>query len=355
MGRVSWILSLGALGATALACTPTGSNEDAKTAAADHASLDEARKKRDHVVQRLEKVNRDDREQCEFSAGDCIVLVGERRERLAADHGLSCGAQVPPAQRSACIADGLRAAGKPALAKDFYAFEAWCADRVLACTADREEKAALAVREQKRDARKREVVSSNEGARAWNAVETARAKVQYLESTLPPNAENDCAEAANSCPEKVASAEAAFDAEVSREDADFDLARATAAYVEARSVEESCEAPVLECLTAALAPYGMFPQSQNLLDRNFALLKKRQELTRGVAPDAQADCLTSPSADHQDKIVAAFTQYAQEPVLYFRMQLEKAFVAMHQAQVACLASQPKAEAAADERSANSTR
>lgn len=353
MGRVFWVLSLGALSATALACTPAASTADAQTAAADNASLDEAQKKRDHVVQRLDKVNRDDREQCEFSAGDCMVLVGERRERLASEHGLSCGAQVQPAQRSACIADGLRAAGKPAAAKEFYSFEAWCVERVLACTAERAEKAALAVQDQKRAARKREVVSSNEGARAWNAVEIARAKVRYLESTLPPNAKNDCAEAASSCPDRVASTDAAFHAEISRED--FDLARATAAYVEARSVEESCEAPVLECLTLALAPYGMFPQSQNLLDRNFALLKKRQELTRGVAPEAQANCLTNPSADHQDKIVAAFTQYAHEPVLYFRMQLEKAFVALHQAQVACLASQPKAETAADERSANSSR
>lgn len=350
MGRVFWELSLGAI---ALACTPAGSTEDAKTAAADGASFEEAAKKRDRLVQRLEKVSREDREQCEFSAGDCIVLVGERRERLSSEHGLSCGAQVEPAQRSACVAEGLRAAGKPSLAKEFYSFEAWCVERVLACTADREEKAALAVQEQKRAARRREVIASNEGARAWNAVEIARSHVQYLESTLPPSAENDCADAANGCSDKVASADSAFQAEVARED--FDLARATAAYVEARSVEESCETPVLECLKQALAPYGMFPQSQSLLDRNFALLKKRQELTRGVAPEAQADCLTNPSADHQDKIVAAFAQYAQEPVLYFRMQLEKAFAAMHQAQVTCLASQSKAEPVADERSANSAR
>src|SRR5687768_4918704 len=186
MGRVLWVLSLGAF---ALACAPAGATEDAKTAAADEASLEDAQKKRDGLAQRLDKVLREDREQCEFSAGDCMVLVGERRERLASEYGLVCGAQVEPAKRSACIAEGVRAAGKPSVAKDFYGFEAWCFERVLACTADREEKAALAVQEQKRNARKSEVVSSNAAARAWNAVEVARAKVHYLESTLPPSVE----------------------------------------------------------------------------------------------------------------------------------------------------------------------
>ena len=350
MGRVLWILSLGA---AALACTPAASNEDTKTAAADDASMEEAQKKRDALAQRLDKVLREDREQCEFSAGDCMVLVGERRERLASEYGLVCGARVEPAKRSACIAEGVRAAGKPSVAKEFYSFEAWCFERVLACTADREEKAALAVQEQKRNARKREVVSSDAGTRAWNAVEVARAKVQYLESTLPPSVEVSCRESASSCSSELESAEKAFLAEISRDD--FDLSRATAAYVEARSVEESCEAPVFACLKQALAPYGMFPQSESLLERNIGLLKKRQDLTRGVAPEAQAECLANPSADHQDKIVAAFAQYANEPVLYFRMQLEKAFVAMHQAQVSCLMSQPKLEPATGERSANSAR
>ena len=348
MRRVFWVLSLGA---TALACAPASSSEDAKTAAADNASMEDAQKKRDALAGRLDKVPREDREQCEFSAGDCMVLIGERRERLASEYGLMCGAQVEPAKRSACIAEGVRAAGKPSVAKEFYGFEAWCFERVLACTADREEKAALALQDQKRAARKREVVSSDAGARAWNAVDVARAKVQYLESTLPPPAvEASCSEKAESCAASVKSAEDAFHAEISRED--FDLARATAAYVEARSAEESCETPVFECLKQALAPYGMFPQSESILQRNLALLKKRQELTRGVAPDAQADCLTNPSADHQESIVAAFTQYANEPVLYFRMQLEKAFEKMHQAQVSCLSSQPKVEPATGAQSAS---
>lgn len=351
MGRVIWVLSLGA---TALACAPAASSEDTKTAASDQASLEVAQKKRDAVAARLEKVAREDREQCEFSAGDCIVLIGERRERLASEYGLMCGARVEPAQRSACIANGVRDAGKPGAAQEFYEFEAWCFERVLACTNERAEKAALAVLDQKRAARKREVASSDAGTRAWNAVEVARAKVQYLESTLPPPAaETSCSEQADSCAASVKSAEEAFQAEIARED--FDLARATAAYVEARSAEESCETPVIECLKQALAPYGMFPQSVSILQRNLALLKKRQDLTRGVAPEAQADCLTTPSADHQDSIVAAFTQYANEPVLYFRMQLEKAFEKMHQAQVSCLASQPKTEPAAAEPSVTSAR
>jgi hypothetical protein len=349
MGRVFLFMILSA---SALACAPANTSGEAEKAASDNASLDEVQKKRDQLVQRLEKAPREDREQCEFSAGDCLVLVGERRERLASQHGLICGQQVEPARRSACIADGLRAAGKAAVAKEYYGFEAWCMQRVLACTADRAEKAALAVRDHKRAERKREIVSSDRGADAWNAVEVAHARVQYLESTLPPNVEVSCTEQAEGCAARVAKADEAFQAELARED--FDLERATKSYVEARSVEENCETPVFECLKQALAPHGMFPPSESLLQKNFSLLKKRQELTRGVSPEAQADCLSTPTADHQEQIVAAFTAYAKEPVLYFRMQLEKAFSAMHQAQVTCLAAQPKVLPETPERSAQST-
>jgi hypothetical protein len=45
--------------------------------------------------------------------------------------------------------------------------------------------------------------------------------------------------------------------------------------------------------------------------------------------------------EHQAGIVSAYVAYVREPVLYFRTQLDKAFLELHQAQVSCLAQTRK--------------
>jgi hypothetical protein len=94
-------------------------------------------------------------------------------------------------------------------------------------------------------------------------------------------------------------------------------------------------------LLSALPRYGVFPESRKWVERNLALLTQRQTLAAGDA-ERGAACIQDLQAEHQAEIVAAYVTYAREPVLYFRTQLDKAFLKLHQAQVSCLTAGVKA-------------
>jgi hypothetical protein len=85
----------------------------------------------------------------------------------------------------------------------------------------------------------------------------------------------------------------------------------------------------------------VFPESRKWVERNLALLTQRQTLAAGAAAQG-ASCIADLQAEHQAEIVAAYVSYAREPVLYFRTQLDKAFLKLHQAQVSCLTAERKA-------------
>lgn len=332
MPRLSLVLLLGALGCQS-APVRTGAPDQT---AARHA-YDQANEAHAALVTRLAQLAPNDRAQCQLSAGDCLVLVSERRDRLAERYGIDCSDQDDALARSACLMKDLVKQGHLSDGSDFLGYENWCLTKLVTCANERLAQAEDERLERERQSKKSEIVASKAGRAARNAAELEQAKVSYLRTTLPLAADGACAAAKldSNCSREVDGAKRAFDAELGHDH--YDEKRALAAYLELKQREERCAVPQLECLTQALAPYGgTFPQTKRWLAQNFALLKQRQELGSDVSADSEAACLDGSQTAHEQSIVSAYTAYSHQPVLYFRVQLEKAFFALHQAEIACL-------------------
>jgi hypothetical protein len=287
------------------------------------------------------------RSECETTAGDCLLQVAEGRDKLVGAHRLNaCEHFTDTDSRARCITDQLTERGHSSQAADYYALANWCLAKVVSCTVGRAEQARLAALEERFLARQRELQTSPESVNAQSSVELVHAKVEYLRSTLPPRAAEVCAPApsAAACQERFQGATKALNERLRRDD--YDLKGAIAEYAAAKKIEAGCEEPELECLSAAVASYGVFPETRKWVDRNLALLTERQALASFVSPEAQNECLASPQQAHQSRIVEAYATYSRETVLFFRMQLDKAFLSMHEDQVRCLTSRRKAAPAA---------
>jgi hypothetical protein len=287
------------------------------------------------------------RTECETTAGDCLLQVAESRDKLVSAHSLnSCEHFTDIDDRARCITKQLTERGHSSKAADYYTLANWCLAKVVSCTAGRAEQARLAALEERFLTRKREVETSLEGVNAWNSVELVHAKVEYLRSTLPPKAAAVCepAPSAAACHERFQGAEKALHEQLRRDD--YDVKGAISGYAATKQIEASCEEPELECLSAAVASYGVFPEARKWVDRNLAMLTERQALAKLVSAEAQTECFANPQQAHQPRIVEAYATYARETVLFFRMQLDKAFLSMHEAQVRCLSTRSKAAPAA---------
>jgi hypothetical protein len=283
------------------------------------------------------------RSECETTAGDCLLQVAERRDKLASLHRLSSCEQFTDTDgKTRCIAEQLSERGHSKEAADYYGLANWCLAKVVTCTSQRAEQARLAALEARFQTRKQELETSAEGVNAWNSVELVHAKVEYLRSTLPPRAAAVCEPEPSvaTCQKRFEAAEQALHEQLRRED--YDAKAAISSYATVKQIEASCEEPELACLSSAVASYGVFPEARKWVDRNLALLAERQALTSLVSAEAQSECLASPQQAHQPRIVEAYTTYSRQTVLFFRMQLDKAFLSMHEAQVRCLSTRSKA-------------
>jgi hypothetical protein len=273
---------------------------------------------------------------CELGAGDCLVLVAERRVELTERHGLrTCGAGNETGDT--CLIEQLRGTHNERAISDYVTFKNWCFVQVLECveaTASEETEQTIETRGQ---SRRRKVEASPPVVEQWHAVETAQARVDYLRATLPPQAGAVCAlPEVSDCHHAIAQRLSDLDAEFGIDE--YDEGRAARTYAAIKHEEAACFRPELYCLTNALAPYGLAPESRALLDRNLAALDRRQKLAFSADPDAQAECVSGEETRHETAIDAAFQAYTRAPVLRARLQLEQAELALHEAQIACFAA-----------------
>jgi hypothetical protein len=79
------------------------------------------------------------------------------------------------------------------------------------------------------------------------------------------------------------------------------------------------------------------------VDRNFGLLERRRKLASELPLDVADSCLNDTAAARQDALVTAYQRYSNETVLFFTVELHKAFAAMHEAQIRCLSSHAAAK------------
>jgi hypothetical protein len=304
--------------------------------------LTKAAQEHSEIQNKLSSVPAADRTECETRAGDCLLLVAEGRDKLISRYRLNPCDHFPSTEAKVdCIAKQL-GSGHAGSAADFYALSSWCLGKVIACTSGRAEEARLAVLEARFQSRQQQLELSPEGAAAWSSVETVHAQVQYLRSTLPADASAICEPPAsiNDCTTRLDGEQNALHEQL-RQDA-YDPAQGIADYQALKRAEVGCYEPELACLSSAMSSYGVFPESRKWVDRNLALLAQRQTLAHLVPSEVQSECLAGQQEQHQPQIVSAYAAYARQMVLYFRMQLDKTFLALHQAQVSCLASKSKA-------------
>src|SRR5690606_2405443 len=103
-----------------------------------------------------------------------------------------------------------------------------------------------------------------------------------------------------------------------------------------------CYEPEYSCLTARARKYGATAETTRALKRNIEIIKQRERLSMRVAEQTANQCKQEAVTQHQKSIVSAYKTYAKQPVLFFRRQLHRAFLKMHEEQVACLRGLPPA-------------
>ena len=325
----------------ATGCAATGTVESPATAAAKRR-VQQVTAEHADVAKRLSTVPTADRSQCEASEGDCLLQASELRGTLVSRYSLnSCDAMNQQDAKARCILGQLSEPGHRGEVTEYYAFENWCMNKILACTAGRAEQARLVALEQRFMQRRQQAELSAESIHAWNEVELARSKVDYLRLSLPPRAAGLCTPLPEreQCEARCEAEQKALDIRL-RQDV-YDAKRAVTDYAAAKLAEAGCERPELECLSSAVNSYGVFPEARKWVDRNLALLTQRQALSSAVSAEAQGECLADLQQAHQARIVDAYTTYSHQTVLYFRIQLDQAFISLYEAQVGCLTGQLK--------------
>ncbi|HVJ21447.1 MAG TPA: hypothetical protein VM686_38815 [Polyangiaceae bacterium] len=319
-----------------LVCCAEGGTEQAKSG--DSSSLNGLLKEHGDLTQALAAVPASEREECELHSGDCLVLVRERREKLVASHGLSSC----PGNGEDCLFTQLEGKGKQSEVSEYVTFKNWCMKEVLGCTDKAGAQAKTRSTEEKAQKRLQKIELSPSALAAGNEVETGRQRVDYLRKTLPPKAGEGVCELSDvaSCQKQVEQQQKDFSATLTADD--FDEPKAVEAYTAIKRSEAACFEPELKCLSDALNPYGMFPESRKLLEQNFTRIAERQKLVASAAPDAELACVADLEAEQTPAIEAAFKEYSRKPILFNRMRLEKTYISLHEAQIACLTKKAKA-------------
>jgi hypothetical protein len=293
----------------------------------------------DQVESRLGTVSDHDREQCEFRVGDCKILVKEQREDLMTAEELSeCRVMPDSSGVMRCVADGLVQRRKQGKLAAFYSSATSCIRTVLACTDELTKTAADGAATVRAGAREQELRAVPRGAAAMNAMAAAEDEVSYLRATLPPSQTTACeaGDTLEQCTRAANAAEDQFETELAKNDFDKDVALSLLErFAKARA---ACSEPQIACLQTTLESHGLYPEGKKWVAKNFEALERREELGASVAAGARARCINGASKEHQARIVGAYVAYSHEAVLFFRVQLDKAFLSMHESQLACLKS-----------------
>lgn len=265
------------------------------------------------------------------------MLGGERRDALIQEHGLwHCRQRGTAQDEVKCIVDALTEQNQLAAAAEYYGFESWCTQKVLACTAELREKAEIAAKKARFYERRKFHETRPEALELWIDAEYAKEKLAYLRRTVPPRGKEMCQklEPVAACQAELETQRAAFEAELNRDD--YDAERAARLYETAKQTEATCPETEFQCVVEGLGKYGALPETRKWLQKNLKVLERRQELLARLSPEVRVECLGDIATRHQRKIDDAYAIYVKQSVMFFRNKLERAYLAMHEAQVDCL-------------------
>jgi hypothetical protein len=294
---------------------------------------------RDETEAKLVAVDARDRERCEFQVGDCKILVHDQRDELMSSEQLSeCRVMEDESGVTRCIADELVKRRKQGELATLYASDVECMHTVLSCTDQLRRNAQDAAVQVRAGQREKDLRHSKRGVAATSAIAALQEKVHYLRATLPPAQSSSCEpdDARDRCDKTVSDYEDQLEAELEKDD--FHTEAALDVLERQAKAREQCSAPEIACLSTTLEAHGLYPEGKKWVERNFEALERREQTGIVVAPGVRNRCLNQASKQHQGQIVNAYVAYVHDPVLFFRVQLDKAFLAMHESQVACLSA-----------------
>lgn len=319
-----------------------GGDVAAPADAASRQKLDRAVHENDTLSKRLAATTSEIREQCELAAGDCRVLVSEKRNDLVDSMtSPNCSGPTDSAAYVRCMASTFADRGQVGPATEYFSFDNWCMNKELVCVTALEAKAADDKRKVVAGERRDALARLPENVEAENVAAAGVDKVGYLRLSLPPQAQGLCSDDAQStsCLKEAEDRAHELDTLLLADPSSYDVAHASELYRQVRNKEASCYVIELRCLMDGLGPrYGIYPESKKWVDRNFGLLEQRRKLANELPLDVADSCLNDTAAARQDEIVDAYQQYSNETVLFFTVQLHKAFASMHEEQIRCLRS-----------------
>jgi len=328
---------LGPLVALLLACSAAPQPVAVAPAADAGAKLKQAADAKAELSKQLAAAPHDILVHCQTTGGDCIISVAERREALVSKHYLNACRDPDPEKQGPCIEHELEQRGERAELASFYETENWCSRKLLECmTAFSNDAEQMAIRQRTQD-RREQVEGAPESAAAERAPEFAKEKLSFVRSILPPKAQAACVPGTPAqCKKALTGPSAEFEAELVKAPASYDAKRALSAYAALRQAEAECSAPELSCLLGELAQNGASPEADKLLKQNLDLLSQQQKIRVIADPEAAEQCVSGGVTQHGNRIVSAYQAYAATPGASLLVRLQKAFIAMHQAQLWCL-------------------
>jgi hypothetical protein len=332
-------LLLGPLVALLVACSATPPPEPQAPPADADAKLALATRAHSDLPAQLAAAPHDILVFCQNTAGDCLISVAERREALVGKHYLNACRDPDPEKQSPCIARELEQRGQRADLTSFYETENWCSRKLLECmTTFINSAEQMAIRQRTQD-RRAEVEAAPESASAERAPEFAKEKLGFVRSILPPKGQAACTPSTPAaCKKTLTAPSAEFEAELARAPGSYDPKRALTLYAAIEHAQAECSSPELDCLLTELQQYGASAESDKLLKQNLGLIAQQQQIRAIADPEAAEQCVSSGVTQHSGRIVSGYQTYAAAPSSAALVRLEKAFIAMHQAQLWCLTS-----------------
>jgi hypothetical protein len=336
-------LIVGSLCAVALSgCSAAATN----TATGSTSSVTELKAAFNELDQRraqFAKAPPEHQQACEIDVGDCRLTVNEKREKLIQNRGrVNCRTQ-DPEREARCIAEEMLGREDLTLALEFYNADIWCHDQLIACITKQASKAVTDSVTAQANKRRLDLEQSKDGIAERARGSFAAEKVKYIRATLPPEAEGDCEDVKTTdrCVESAREKESEYLKEFDKSESDYHFETAKRLLSNLNQAEAACYKPEIDCLLARLPKYGETKDTIPALEKNFALLEQRQRWFVKLGPEYAQHCIDEGTTAHQPEIIRSYLAYVREPVLFFRRQLHRAFLTMHQAQVDCLKSTPQ--------------
>lgn len=315
----------------------------------DRSALASLSQQHDAVKRKYLGLSEGQRDKCELEVGECLLEVKDARRELTRSTTFpQCSTRPTPFEREQCEEQAVADGGRAKDVGRFYELEQWCLDGILKCVEQLQSKDASQAKSALVEARRAKIETTPAGRALQLSLAVAQERINFLRSTLPPEADTLCKDtsAYDDCQARVEEQSKAFEAALAQDEGVYKEAEAQRLYGIVRQTDVSCFDYERDCLFGKLEEFGATAESRPLLDRNLELLEQRQVALADTRPNVADACKRLAVEKHQMEIIENYRQYANRPIAYFWHQLQRAFIRLHEAELRCLRSNARSPGAA---------